>query len=1218
MSYWAKTYGQKDCDECDVVAVAIDQNGDIIVAEEMGGIIRFDDKGNIKWSRIYLDACDDLGLLPNGDIIAVGRKDGDATIIKLSPEGRVIWAKKDGDDSFNSVTVAPNGDIIVAGSTESFGAGDRDVWILRLDADGNVKWQKTYRGPSDEWATAVALADNGDIIVAGYTYSFGAGGWDAWVLRLDSKGNVKWQKTYRGSRGDGAYAVAVAPNGDIIIAGDTRSFGAGTPDYENVWIIRLDSEGRIIWQKTYSVNTEGGNCAFSTAVAPNGDIIVTGSFTMKLDANGNVIWAKNVAGMDVAVIPNGDIVIAGNTNSFGTGGRDIWLLRLPPDGELKGFSRNSKAKVEDSKAEVHDTNVKGVEGRRVETVEVEKEVWVDEVVPVQKEVWVTEGKIFKKKVKKTITVNEKRKVKKKIKTTEERVVKPEPKDADIVPREWHPTIMVQYDSEVKAFVNYWTALSEGNIEKAAEALEELSRVEHLDPHLILLLIEFKAFIVNGNEDEKDVLIYLKNNTHMEVKCRIKVLYRFKAQPLELTLKPGGTVTKTVSVKKEDKDKEWKGLKFKLSLPEWEVSITREVEVLGAKDYRYFLALQEESALKKLKLLREAVEDGNEKAKDELETLERELRRKLSENVSLSAGQLVEGRTSTAELVIANPLDSKAILKGKLDFNGKVRPGEFRESIPAGGKKKIRLELTPKTYGNAELKLRMSVEGIEIEKSFHPKVKEHPARKNLPRIIDVFVPSLVEDFEGSVKVMVTNTLAESLKLTLDFSANDFLEIEEPTLELPALSRGKKVTKTLTVRPKYAGSFDFKVKIKAIADGIELEDEKIIPIEVKEKMVTPATPVTPQPATPVTPSHSYPSLTSFPAELLSVYEPLEELGKGGFARVYKVKRKKDGEVVAVKIPLSLDPATGKSFLREIENWVHLRHPNIVRVYDYNILPVPFFEMEYCESSLEKLPKPLKSEQAALLIFNIAEGLKYAHSKGIIHRDLKPSNILLKNGVPKISDWGLSKVTKEGRSTTLTSFTALYTAPEQISRSKFGKTDERTDIWQLGVIFYELLTGRLPFEGDDLVELGFSIIRDEPLKPSELNPEAEPFDGIVMRCLAKNKEERYESAAELQGELALIIGMDYRKELKKTVANGDLSRSAYYAGELVLIHMKLGDLAGAYKYLGDLEAYARSEVREEVSILREQVKVRLEQGLPIPEELVEKAEIVVHKVKLGFQKL
>ncbi len=1188
MSYWAKTYGQKDCDECDVVAVAIGQNGDIIVAEEMGGIIRFDDSGNIKWSRIYLDICNDLGLLPNGDIIAVGHEDGNATIIKLSPNGRVIWAKTfegDGGDWFNSIAIAPSGDIIVAGVTNYFGSGD--VWVLRLDKNGNVKWQKIYGGNNYDEATSVAIALNGDIIVAGWTESFGAGGRDVWVLRLDSNGNVKWQRAYGGSRDDEAYAVAIAPNGDIIISGDTWSFGAGTPDYENVWVVRLDSEGRIIWQKTYSVNIEDCNCVFSTAVAPNGDIIVTGSFTMKLDANGNVIWAKNVDGMDVALIPNGDIVIAGNTCSFGTGGRDIWLLRLPPDGELKGFSRDSKVKVEDSKAEVHDTSVEGVEGRRVETVEVEKEVGV--------------MKIFK------------RKVKKKIKTTEERVVETvKITELDKKPREEHATIRVQYDSEVKAFVNYWTALSEGNIEKAAEALKELLNLEYFDPHLILPLIEFKVFIVNGNEDEKDVLIYLKNNTHMEVKCRIRVLYKFTAQPLELALKPGGTVTKTVSVKKE-KNAEWKGLKFELSLLEWKVSITEDVEVLGAKDYRYLLALQEEFALKKLKLLREAVEDGGEKAKNELESLERELRRKLSENVSLSAGQPVEGRTSTAELVIANPLDSEVVFEGEFEFTGKVKPGEFRKSIPAGGEERIRLELTPKTHGNAELKLRMSVEGIEIEKNFQLKIYNRPAR-----VIDVLVPSLVEDFEGSVKIRVTNTLADSLKLTLDFSANDFLEIEAPVLELPALSRGKKLTKTLTVRPKYAGSFDFKVKIRAIADGIELEDEKIIPVEVREKTVTPATPVTPQPATPVTPSHSYPSLTSFPAELLSVYEPLEELGKGGFARVYKVKRKKDGEVVAVKIPLSLDPATGKSFLREIENWVHLKHPNIVRVYDYNILPVPFFEMEFCEGSLEKLPKPLKPGQAALLIFNIAEGLKYAHSRAIIHRDLKPSNILLKNGVPKISDWGLSKVLKESRSTTLTSFTALYAAPEQISRSKFGKTDERTDIWQLGVIFYELLTGRLPFEGDDLVELGFSIIRDEPLKPSELNPEAEPFDGIVMRCLAKNKEERYESAAELQGELALIIGMDYRKELKKTVANGDLSRSAYYAGELVLIHLKLGDLAGAYKYLGDLEAYARSEVREEVRILREQVKVRLEQGLPIPEELVEKAEIVVHKVKLGFQKL
>jgi len=372
---------------------------------------------------------------------------------------------------------------------------------------------------------------------------------------------------------------------------------------------------------------------------------------------------------------------------------------------------------------------------------------------------------------------------------------------------------------------------------------------------------------------------------------------------------------------------------------------------------------------------------------------------------------------------------------------------------------------------------------------------------------------------------------------------------------------------------------------------------------EPALTPAQ-FTPSPTTPKT----------FPSELAEFYTDVEYIGKGGFARVFKAKRKKDGKVVAVKIPISLDPATGKSFLREIENWTKLRHPNIVRVYDYNILPIPFFEMEFCESSFEKLPKPMEVREAALLVFNAAEGLKYAHSKGIIHRDLKPSNVLLRNGMPKISDWGLSKVVTESRSTTTTSFTPLYAAPEQLSRAKFGRTDERTDIWQLGVIFYELVTGRPPFESDDYYELMAMILNDDPIPPSQLNPEAKEVEPIIMRMLAKHKEDRYESVAELQNDLSTYLGIELRNELKKSQTIGDKKRIIYYLGNLLLLSMKTGNLSGAYKYANDFTKMTSGELKAQFEELREQIKLRMEEGLEIPVELIEKAEILVHEALTG----
>ena len=182
----------------------------------------------------------------------------------------------------------------------------------------------------------------------------------------------------------------------------------------------------------------------------------------------------------------------------------------------------------------------------------------------------------------------------------------------------------------------------------------------------------------------------------------------------------------------------------------------------------------------------------------------------------------------------------------------------------------------------------------------------------------------------------------------------------------------------------------------------------------------------------------------------------------------------------------------------------------------MPMPYFEEELCDSALSDQKKPIESEKAAWILFNICEGLKFAHKQKIIHRDLKPQNILLKDGVPKISDWGLSRIISESTTTTATSFTPHYAAPEQInSRVK----DERTDIWQLGVILYELVTGILPFQGDSMIEIGMNIVTKDPKRPGEINLDAQAMDSIVMKCLQKDPSKRYQSVLELQKDLATI---------------------------------------------------------------------------------------------------
>jgi parallel beta-helix repeat protein len=257
-----------------------------------------------------------------------------------------------------------------------------------------------------------------------------------------------------------------------------------------------------------------------------------------------------------------------------------------------------------------------------------------------------------------------------------------------------------------------------------------------------------------------------------------------------------------------------------------------------------------------------------------------------------------------------------------------------------------------------------------------------------------------------------------------------------------------------------------------------------------------------------------MSYFPTELESKYTEIKYIGRGGIAWVFSARRKSDALMVAVKIPISFDEMTGKSFLNEIAAWETLRHPNILKVTAVNILPVLFVEMEYMPDALEAIEKPIPVWKAVHLIRGIADGLKYAHEQGFIHRDIKPHNILLdKDFVPKITDWGMSKVlANEVKKSSIAGFSLSYAAPEQVSPSEFGRTDERTDIYQLGVVFYELVTGSVPFGGESIVEVGNAILRVQPIPPSEFNSDAAVVEKIILKCLEKDPAKRFQSSAEL----------------------------------------------------------------------------------------------------------
>lgn len=265
--------------------------------------------------------------------------------------------------------------------------------------------------------------------------------------------------------------------------------------------------------------------------------------------------------------------------------------------------------------------------------------------------------------------------------------------------------------------------------------------------------------------------------------------------------------------------------------------------------------------------------------------------------------------------------------------------------------------------------------------------------------------------------------------------------------------------------------------------------------------------------------------FPRELENKYTDITFVGRGGIAWVFSAIKKTDGQKVAVKIPISFDEMTGKSFLNEIKAWETLRHENIVEVFGVNILPVPYVEMEFVPGSLEELKKPLAVWKAVHIIRGITDGMRYAHEQGFIHRDIKPHNILMTaEMVPKITDWGMSKVlAADVKKSSIAGFSLSYAAPEQVSPSEFGRTDERTDIYQLGVVFYEMVTGSIPFGGESIVEVGNAILREMPIPPSEYTADAEAVEKIILKCLEKQPADRYQSAAELLDALSRYLDED-----------------------------------------------------------------------------------------------
>ncbi|MGA3192711.1 MAG: hypothetical protein ABSD73_09410 [Candidatus Bathyarchaeia archaeon] len=361
---WSQTYGGSN-DEFAYSVVQTSDGGYALAgftdSSGAGGfdfyLVKTDSAGNQNWTQTYGGSGDDFayslvqtsdgGYALAGYTESFGAGYYDFYLVKTNSAGILQWSKTyggPGDDEARSLIQTSDGGYALAGWTNSFGGGGYSFYLVKTDSTGSMLWNRTYGSAGDNQAYSVIQTSDGGYALAGYTDSSGHGGNDFYLVKTDSAGNMTWNMTYGGIGDDEAYSLIQTSDGDYALAGYTTSSSAGV---DNFWLVKTNSTGAMQWSQTYG--SPGDSEAYSLVQTSDGDYAL-GGFTdtlgaggydvwlVKTDSTGGVRWSQTYGGSSddfaysLVQTSDGGYALAGFTDSSGAGGNDFYLVKVDSTG----------------------------------------------------------------------------------------------------------------------------------------------------------------------------------------------------------------------------------------------------------------------------------------------------------------------------------------------------------------------------------------------------------------------------------------------------------------------------------------------------------------------------------------------------------------------------------------------------------------------------------------------------------------------------------------------------------------------------------------------------------------------------------------------------------------------------------------------------------------------------------------------------------------------